>query len=113
MRTSFDSLAGLVRTQFGQDPLDIDVSWIQTESVDRQSEIVLTAGFNDDSFKDNPIVTVNHDYTRSPVGRSLWRKKVKDGTSRQPCPTRPGAGGQIRPCEALRTQVREGRTAQP
>jgi hypothetical protein len=28
----------------------------------------------------SPIVTINHDYTRSPVGRSLWRKKVKDGT---------------------------------
>jgi hypothetical protein len=56
-----------------------DVSWIQTEAMDRHGEIVLASGFRDDTYKANPIVTMNHDYTRHPVGRSLWRRKVKDG----------------------------------
>jgi hypothetical protein len=59
-----------------------DVSWIQTETIDRQQEIVLMSGFRDDQFKANPIVTLNHDYTRQPVGRSLWRRKVRDGQTR-------------------------------
>ena len=49
------------------------------EVIDRVGDIVLTSGFRDDHFKGNPIVTINHDYTRSPVGRSLWRRKVRDG----------------------------------
>ena len=56
-----------------------DVSWICTEAIDRQREVVLTAGFRDEQYKSNPIVTLNHDYTREPVGRSLWRKRVRDG----------------------------------
>lgn len=56
-----------------------DVSWIQTEGKDRHGEIVLTKGFRDDHFAGNPIVTINHDYTRSPVGRSIWRRKVREG----------------------------------
>lgn len=56
-----------------------DVSWIQTEAIDRHGEIVLSTGFRDESFKGNPIVTINHDYSRHPVGKSLWRRKVRDG----------------------------------
>ena len=37
---------------------------------------------NDSQFALNPIVTVNHDYTKPPIGRSLWRKFVKDGDTR-------------------------------
>jgi len=37
---------------------------------------------NDGQFKLNPIVTLNHAYTLPPVGRSLWRKVVKDGARR-------------------------------
>src|SRR5262245_37557359 len=59
-----------------------DVSWIQTETIDRHGEIVLTNGFRDNHYKSNPIVTINHDYTRHPVGRSLWRKKLRDGDRR-------------------------------
>ncbi len=59
-----------------------DVSWICTEAIDRQREIVLTAGFRDDHYKNNPIVTINHDYSKSPVGKSIWRKKVRDGETR-------------------------------
>jgi hypothetical protein len=56
-----------------------DVSWISTESPDRQREVVLAAGMNDAHFRLNPIVTMQHAYWLPPVGRSLWRKRVKDG----------------------------------
>ena len=59
-----------------------DVAWIQTEAVDHDQEIVLASGFRDDAFKGNPIVTLNHQYELPPVGRSLWRKKIKDGARR-------------------------------
>jgi hypothetical protein len=56
-----------------------DVSWITTESVDRTGEVVLARGMNDRQFAANPIVTLGHAYGLPPVGRSLWRKRVKDG----------------------------------
>ncbi len=56
-----------------------DVSWISTEAVDRDNEVVIAKGMNDSHFKLNPIVTLNHAYDQPPVGRSLWRKRVKDG----------------------------------
>jgi hypothetical protein len=59
-----------------------DVSWISTESPDRTHEVVLAKGFNDAHFKLNPIVTLNHAYWAPPVGKSLWRKAVKDGDRR-------------------------------
>jgi hypothetical protein len=59
-----------------------DVSWIQTECLDGHKDIVLTSGFDDTFYRANPIVTLNHDYTRQPVGRSLWRRKVRDGQTR-------------------------------
>src|SRR5215831_16095547 len=34
---------------------------------------------NDSHFKLNPIVTNNHAYWCPPVGKSLWRKRAKDG----------------------------------
>ncbi len=59
-----------------------DVSWISTEDPDRTREVVLAAGLNDEQFRLNPIVTMNHCYHVPPVGRSLWRKKSKDGAIR-------------------------------
>jgi hypothetical protein len=56
-----------------------DVSWISTEDIDRDHEIVVSRGMNDAHFKLNPLVTLQHAYWRPPVGRSLWRKRVKDG----------------------------------
>ena len=56
-----------------------DVSWISTEEIDRDREIVVARGMNDEQFKLNPIVTLQHCYGQPPVGRSLWRKRVKDG----------------------------------
>jgi hypothetical protein len=56
-----------------------DVSWISEESPDRMNEVVLARGMNDSQYKLNPIVTLQHTYGLPPVGRSLWRKVVKDG----------------------------------
>lgn len=56
-----------------------DVSWISTEDPDRTGEVVLARGMNDSQFALNPIVTLNHCYHVPPVGKSLWRKRVKDG----------------------------------
>ena len=56
-----------------------DVSWITTETVDRDQEIVIARGMNDSQFAANPLVTMQHCYGQPPVGRSLWRKKTKDG----------------------------------
>ena len=59
-----------------------DVSWISTEDPDRVGDVVLARGMNDSQFKLNPIVTLQHCYYLPPVGKSLWRKVVKDGDLR-------------------------------
>jgi len=56
-----------------------DVSWITTESVDRMGEVVLARGMDDSQFAGNPLVTLGHAYWLPPVGRSLWRKRTRDG----------------------------------
>jgi hypothetical protein len=56
-----------------------DVSWISTETPDRARDVVIARGMNDSQFQANPIVTLSHAYWLPPVGRSLWRKRVKDG----------------------------------
>src|SRR5262249_8114633 len=56
-----------------------DVSWITTESVDRTREVVVTRGMNDSRFAANPPVPLHHAYHLPPVGKSLCRKRVKDG----------------------------------
>ena len=47
-----------------------DVSWISTEEIDRDKEIVVSRGMNDAHFKLNPLVTLQHAYWRPPVGRA-------------------------------------------
>ena len=59
-----------------------DVSWITEESADRLGDVVLAAGMDDSHFQLNPIVTLNHAYDQPPVGRSLWRRKARDGAKR-------------------------------
>ena len=59
-----------------------DVSWITEESPDRLCDIVLASGMDDSHFLLNPIVTLNHAYDQPPVGRSLWRRKARDGARR-------------------------------
>lgn len=56
-----------------------DVSWISTEDIDRDYEVVIAKGMDDSHFQMNPIVTLQHHYWQPPVGKSLWRKRSKDG----------------------------------
>jgi hypothetical protein len=56
-----------------------DVSWISTEEPDRTGDVVLARGLNDSQYRLNPIVTMQHAWYLPPVGKSLWRKVVKDG----------------------------------
>lgn len=56
-----------------------DVSWISEESVDRQGDVILAWGMDDSQFALNPIVTLNHAYDSPPAGKSLWRKRLKEG----------------------------------
>ena len=56
-----------------------DVSWITTESIDRMGEVVVARGMDDTQFQGNPLVTLGHAYWLPPVGRSLWRKRTRDG----------------------------------
>lgn len=59
-----------------------DVSWISTEAVDRQKDVVLAKGIDDGQYAKNPVVTLAHNYALPPVGRSLWRKAVIQGQTR-------------------------------
>src|ERR1041384_6617430 len=62
------TIAGSAKTMTELSPGErADVSWITTEAIDRQKEVVLVDGFNDEQFKANPIVTINHDYTKHAV----------------------------------------------
>ena len=58
-----------------------DVSWISTQAVDRANEVVLAQGMDDSQFAQNPIVTLCHAYQMPPVGKSLWRKRIRDGST--------------------------------
>jgi hypothetical protein len=77
-----------VKTVFLKAPTELnpgersDVSWISTETPDRYDHVVFAKGMNDTQFALNPIVTLNHDYPRPPIGRSLWREFAKDGVTR-------------------------------
>jgi hypothetical protein len=59
-----------------------DVSWISTETVDRYGHVVFAKGMSDSQFAINPIVTLNHNYSIPPIGRSIWRKVTRDGETR-------------------------------
>jgi len=90
-----------------------DVSWITEESPDRVGDVVLASGMDDSHFKLNPIVTLNHNYNQPPVGRSLWRKRVKEGAlvgikAKTHYPTKPdGWAGDWAPDQAF-ALVRSG-----
>lgn len=53
-----------------------DVSVITDDSVDEDGEIIDMKSINFDSFRKNPLVTFNHNYTNPPIGKSLWQKQV-------------------------------------
>jgi hypothetical protein len=76
------------KTVFQKAPTEVnpgersDVSWISTETPDRYDHVVMANGMDDSQLALNPIVTLNHDYSIPPIGRSVWRKRVKDGPTR-------------------------------
>ena len=61
-----------------------DVSWISTESVDRMGEVVVAKG-----HERRPVPAATRSSPSAmrtglpPVGKSLWRKRVKDGELRR------------------------------
>lgn len=56
-----------------------EISWISTERVDHEGDLVLASGMDDSVFALNPIVTFNHNYETPPVGKSLWRRALRAG----------------------------------
>jgi hypothetical protein len=91
-----------------------DVSWITEEAPDRAGDVVLASGMDDSHFQLNPIVTLNHDYAQPPVGRSLWRKRVREGAlvgvkAKTHYPQRPQAWqDEVWPPDAAFTLVQSG-----
>jgi hypothetical protein len=72
-----------------------EVSWITAETPDRAGDVVIAAGMDESHYRLNPIVTLNHCYDQPPVGRSLWRRRVREGTlagvkAKTVYPPRPG-----------------------
>jgi len=56
-----------------------ETSWISTVAIDRHGDVVLPGGMDDRHFAANPVVTWNHDMSRAPAGRSVWRKVTRGG----------------------------------
>src|SRR5262249_50083234 len=70
---------------------------ISTENPDRMRDVVVARGMNDEHFNLNPLVTLQHAYWLPPVGRSLWRKRARDGElvgvkAKTQYPQRPASG---------------------
>jgi hypothetical protein len=58
-----------------------DVSFITTDAVDRDFEVLHPKGGDFSQFKKNPIVTFAHKYDQLPVGRSMWLKREQKGNT--------------------------------
>jgi hypothetical protein len=57
------------------------ISYISTEHVDRDKEVVLTKGLIKKNYQNSPVVFYNHNLEGLPIGKSLWIKSgyTKDG----------------------------------
>lgn len=49
-----------------------DISFITTDSVDRDGEVMYAKGGDFTQFRKNPVVTFAHKYDELPVGRCMW-----------------------------------------
>jgi len=47
---------------------------INTDTVDRDREVVLPKGLVKKNYAGNPVVLLNHDYQTLPIGKTLWIK---------------------------------------
>ena len=52
-----------------------DKSFITTDTLDRDGEVVLPGGGDFTQFRKNPVVTFAHRYDELPIGRALWLKR--------------------------------------
>ena len=52
-----------------------DPSFITTDALDRDREVVLPGGGDFKQFRKNPVVTFAHRYDELPVGRAVWLKR--------------------------------------
>lgn len=55
------------------------IDYITTDSIDRDSEIVVPKGIVFDQFQRHPIVPWCHDYKSLPLGKCLWIKRTDEG----------------------------------
>lgn len=55
------------------------ISYITTNSVDRDKEIVRPAGAILTDYRKNPVVLFGHDYSSLPIGRNMWIKSDEKG----------------------------------
>jgi HK97 family phage prohead protease len=55
------------------------IAMVSTESVDRDSDVVIAKGMNTELYALNPVVMFAHRYDELPVGRCSWVKKVSGG----------------------------------
>lgn len=58
-----------------------DKSFVTTDALDRDFEIIIPGGGDWKSFKKNPVVTFAHDYSSPPVGRSMWVTRERKGNT--------------------------------
>jgi len=71
----------LQRKQYVAKSIDIDederslTAIINTDTVDRDGEVLLPKGANLENFMKNPVVLWAHDYYDTPIARALWIKK--------------------------------------
>lgn len=56
-----------------------DISWITTDSVDRDFEVMTPGGGDWKTWKKNPVVTFAHMYDALPVGRGMWVVREQKG----------------------------------
>ena len=54
------------------------IAIISTNSVDRDGEVVSPKGMRKKNFAGNPVVMLNHDYQKLPIGKALWVKSDGD-----------------------------------
>jgi len=78
---SVQEVQGYARRYFVSKKVELgereEVSWVTTNAIDRDFEVVVPAGLNWKQFLKNPIVPWAHDYRSLPVGRNLWVTRDK------------------------------------
>jgi len=60
------------------------VAWASKPVLDRDKEIIEWDAWNLERFDKNPVIIWAHDYSKPPVGRSVWHKTEKEGLKFKP-----------------------------